>query len=186
MAAIGVAYAATLAVAFRVHGLREPIADPILAAMEVLTLVSALPILVLVAAIHDGAAAGRRVYGRIAVAFAALFAGTTSLVHFLELTARRQTGASGIVWPSAVYAAELLAWDVFLGLALLFAARVIDGRGPERAARIALLACGALCVAGVAGPVLANMRIQLIGVFGYAVLLPVACLLLARLFRGAA
>lgn len=185
VAAIGVAYVAVLAAGFRIHGLREPIADPVLAFMEVLTLLSAPPILVLVAAVHDGAAAERRVYGRIAVAFAALFAGTTSVVHFVELTARRQTGASGIVWPSAAYAAELLAWDVFLGLALLFAAPVLDGRGAERAARIALTACGALCLAGIAGPVLGNMRIQLIGVFGYAVVLPLACLLLARLFARA-
>ena len=35
-----------------------------------------------------------------------LVAGTTSVVHFVELTARRQLGSSGIVWPSAVYAVE--------------------------------------------------------------------------------
>jgi hypothetical protein len=130
--AIGVAYAATLAVGFAVHGLSEPIADPILAVMEVLTLLSAPALVVLVAAIHDGATADRRVYARVALAFAALFAGTTSVVHFVELTARRQLGASGIVWPSPAYAAELLAWDAFLGLALLFAAPVLDGTGPAR------------------------------------------------------
>jgi hypothetical protein len=38
-------------------------------------------------------------------------------VQFIELTAARQLDGGGIVWPSRVYVAELLAWDVFLGLA---------------------------------------------------------------------
>ena len=38
---------------FAVHGLAEPIVDPILALMEVLTLMSAPPMAVIMAAIHD-------------------------------------------------------------------------------------------------------------------------------------
>ena len=48
---IGVAYFITLAIGFAVHGLSQPIVDPILAIMEVLTLLSALPMVVLMAAI---------------------------------------------------------------------------------------------------------------------------------------
>ena len=103
----------------------------------------------------------------------------------MELTAARQLGEGGIVWPSRAYAAELLAWDVFLGLALLFAAPVFEGGGPERAVRRGLLACGALCLAGAVGPAVGNMRLQLVGVLGYAVVLPVVSVLLARVFaRG--
>jgi len=182
---IGVAYAIALAAGFARHGLRDPITDPILAIMEVLTLLSAPPLVTLMAAVHDRAAPPRKVYALTAFAFATLCAGTTSAVHFVELTATRQLGGGGIVWPSPVYAAELLAWDVFLGLALLFAAPVFDGGGPERAVRWGLLATGALCLAGTVGPVVGDMRLQLVGVLGYAVLLPVASFLLARLFaRG--
>lgn len=181
---IGVAYCVMLAIGFAVHGLSEPIVDPILALMEVLTLLSAPPMVVLMAAIHGRAPHDRRIHGVIALAFATLFAGITSAVHFVELTASRQTGRAGIVWPSAAYAAELLAWDLFLGLALLFAAQVFQGGGPERGVRRALLASGVLCVAGIAGPAVGNMRLQLLGVLGYAGVLPVACFLLARLFRG--
>jgi hypothetical protein len=81
-----------------------------------------------------------------------------------------------------VYAAELLAWDVFLGLALVFAARVFDGDGPERRVKRALLICGVLCLAGTIGPIVGNMRLQLVGVTGYAGVLPVATFWLARLF----
>ena len=52
----------------------------------------------------------------IALAFMVLVTGLTATVHFIDLTALRQTGMEGIVWPSAIYAVELLAWDVFLGL----------------------------------------------------------------------
>jgi hypothetical protein len=181
---VGVGYVFALAAGFARHGLNEPIGDPVLAVMEILTLLSALPIVTLMAAIHDRAAPERRPYGLIALAFATLCAGTTSAVHFVELTAARQLGEGGIVWPSRVYAAELLAWDVFLGLALVFAATVFDGGGSERAARRGLLACGVLCLAGALGPAVGNMRLQWVGVLGYAVVLPVVALLLARVFAG--
>jgi hypothetical protein len=182
---IGVAYALALAAGFTRHGLREPIGDPVLAVMELLTLLSAPPIVVLMAAVHDCATPSRKLYGLTALAFATLCAGTTSAVHFVELTAARQMGGGGIAWPSRVYATELLAWDVFLGLALVFAAPVFDRRGPERGVRGGLLACGVLCLAGAIGPAVGNMRLQLVGVLGYAVVLPGVSVLLAKVFaRG--
>jgi hypothetical protein len=180
---IGVAYLVPLAMGFAVHGLVEPIVDPILAIMEVLTLMSAPPMVVVMAAIHDYASVDRKIYGVIALAFTILFAGLTSAVHFVELTAGRQLGSGGIVWPSPMYAVEVLAWNMFLGLALLFAAPVFDGGGLERAVRRGLFVSGALCVAGIVGPVVGNMRLQLVGVLGYAGVLPVVCFMLARLFR---
>jgi hypothetical protein len=179
---IGVGYLCALAAGFARYGLSEPIADPVLAVMEVLTLLSAPPLVTLMAAIHDRAAPGLKVYGVAALAFATLCAGITSAVHFAELTAARQLGGGGIVWPSRTYAVELLAWDVFLGLALMFAAATFAGRGPERRVRRGLLACGALCLAGAAGPAVGHMRLQLVGVLGYGGVLPVVALLLARLF----
>jgi hypothetical protein len=184
MVLIGLAYAVTLTIGVAVHGLTEPIVDPVLAVMEVLTLMSAPLIVVVVAAIHDYAPVNRKVYGSIALAFAVLFAGMTSAVHFVELTAVRQRGAGGIVWPSPEYAVELLAWNLFLGLALLFAAQVFDGTGRERGVRGGLFISGILCVAGIVGPAVGNMRLQLVGVVGYAVALPVPCFMLARLFRN--
>jgi hypothetical protein len=180
---VGIAYAIALTVGFAVHGLAEPIVDPILAVMEVLTVLSALPMVVLMAAIHSFAAADRKVFGVVALAFTILFAGATIAVHFVELTARRQLGSAGIVWPSAAYAVELLAWNLLLGLALLFAARVFAGMGRERNVRRGMHVTGLLCIAGVVGPVVGNMRLQLVGVFGYAAALPVVCLMVASVFH---
>jgi hypothetical protein len=179
---IGVAYFVTLAIGFAVHGLSEPIVDPILAIMEVLTLMSALAMVVMMAAVHGHASVDRKIYGVIALAFTILFSGTTSVVHFVELTALRQLGSAGIVWPSTDYAVELLAWNLFLGLSLLFAAPVFTGVA-ESGVRRGLFIGGVLCVAGTVGPVVGNMRIQLIGVLGYAGVLPVVAFMLTRLFR---
>ena len=181
---IGVAYLVTLTIGFTVYGLNEPIVDPVLAVMEVLTLMSAPFIVVMMAAIHDYASIDRKVYGLVALAFAILFVGMTSAVHFVELTALRQRGSGGIVWPSPEYAVELLAWNLFLGLALLFAAPVFDSGGAQRGVRRGLLISGVLCVAGIIGPAIGNMRLQLVGVLGYAVVLPVVSFMLARLFRS--
>jgi hypothetical protein len=182
LAGIGIAYLFALAAGFARHGLQEPITDPVLAIMEVLTFLAGPAIVILMAAIHERAMPERRIYGLIALVFGALCAGTTSAVHFIELTAARQMEGGGIVWPSRTYAAELLAWDVFLGLALVFGACVFAGGGRERTVKRGLLACGALCLAGTIGPLVGDMRLQLVGVLGYAGLLPVVSCFLTRLF----
>jgi len=57
---IGLAYIAVLAAGFAKHGLAEPIVDPVLAVMEVLTLRSAPLLIVMMAAVHGYAPAERR------------------------------------------------------------------------------------------------------------------------------
>ncbi len=182
---IGVLYAVTLAVGFLQVGFDDPIVDPVLAIMEVLTLLSASALVVTMASVHWYAADERKVYAVIALAFTVAFAGVTSVVHFVELTAVRQLGEGLITWPSAAYSAELLAWDWFLGLGLIFAAPVFSGAGIQRWVRRTLLLSGVLTIAGTAGPLIGDMRLQRIGIVGYAVVLPVACFLLMRLFNSA-
>jgi len=184
VALIGVAYVMVLGIGIARFGLERPITDPVLAVMEALTIVSAPALLVALAAVQEAAAPPQKHWGTVAVAFGILFAGLTSAVHFIELTAGRQMGTGSLVWPSPAYAAELLAWDWFLGLALLFAAPVFVGDVPEiRRVRRAFRVAGALCLAGTVGPVLGDMRLQRLGIVGYAVVLPLAFFWLARLFR---
>ena len=180
---VGVAYGIALIIGFATRGLSAPIVDPLLAIMEVLTLIAALLLLVVMAAIHARASPDRKLAGAVAFAFMMLATGTTGVVHFVELTAMRQLGSASLVWPSPMYAAELLAWDVFLGLSLVFAALTFDNSGRERHVRRGILMCGTLCLLGVVGPAVGDMRLQLVGVFGYGGVLPVVCLLVSRLFR---
>jgi hypothetical protein len=180
---IGVAYVVTLAVGFASAGLAKPIVDPVLAVMEILTLLSAPILVVLMAAVHAYAEPRHRVHGSIAFAFMVLMAGLTSSVHFVELTAVRQSAAASLTWPSTAYALELLAWDVFLGFSLLFAAPVFTAGKLEGAIRAGLYVAGTLCLVGVLGPTSGDMRLQFIAVAGYAGVLPAVFLLLAMLFR---
>lgn len=180
---VGVVYLAVLAVGMAKYGLSEPIGDPILAVMEVLTLVSAPPLVLLIVAMHEVAGRERRMWGVVALCFISMFAVTTSAVHAVELTAGRQLGWQGLVWPSTTYALELLAWDWFLGLALMAAAETLSPQPSDARLRRGLRLTGMLCLIGSVGPVVGNMRLQLIGVLGYGLALPVLAFALARWFR---
>jgi hypothetical protein len=180
---VGVFYAITVAVGMYTAGFTNPIVNPILAIMEALTLVAAPLLVILMSSIHFTTQPDFKVYSLIALAFMILVAGLTSAVHFIGLTALRQTGTEGIVWPSMLYAVELLAWDIFLGLSLLFAAPVFQGEGLKRKIRSTLIITGVLCITGILGPVTGNMRLQFISVLGYGVFLPVVWLMIARDFQ---
>jgi hypothetical protein len=180
---VGIAYLLTLVVGMASSGLTTPILDPILAVMEVLTLLSAPLLVIMVAAVYSWAPAEYKVHGLVALAFTVVAAGLTSCVHFVGLTVLRQTGTAAIQWPSVSYALELLAWDIFLGLALIFAAPVFQGGGLRRAVRLTMACAGYLSLAGTAGPAIGDLRWQRVGILGYGTVLPVAALLLAILFR---
>jgi hypothetical protein len=62
------------------------------------------------------------------------------------------------------------------------AAPAFTGSGLQTAVRRGLILIGDVCVAGLLGPVLGHLRFQLLGIGGYAVVFPRACLLLAILF----
>jgi hypothetical protein len=49
--------------------------------------------------------------------------------------------------------------------------------------RRAFRVTGALCLAGTIGPVLGDMRLQRLGIVGYAVVLPLSFFWLARLLQ---
>jgi hypothetical protein len=181
---LGLAYFVAVLIGFATRGLSAPIVDPLLAIMELLTLLVAPILLVMMGAVRGRAPEPQKTIGALAFAFMTLATGLTSAVHFVALTATRQLGSASLVWPSAAYAVELLAWDGFLGLSLIFAAFTFQSAGRERHVRRGLLACGLLCLLGIIGPATGNMRLQFVGVFAYGALLPVVCLLLSRLFRG--
>jgi uncharacterized membrane protein YhaH (DUF805 family) len=181
---VGALYGVALIVGFTTRGLSAPIVDPLLAIMEVLTMIAAPLLLILMAAIHGRASHDRRIAGVVALTCMALATGITSVVHFVELTAMRQLGSASLVWPSPLYAAELLAWDVFVGFSLVAASFTLENDGRAHRVRSGLLICGVLCLLGGVGPAVGSMRLQLVGVFGYGAVLPVVCLGISHLFRG--
>jgi hypothetical protein len=168
--------------------------DPFRTVMEILMSLAALAMLALMAAVHCFAPVGAKASTLAAFGFMVLAVGTTCSIHFVELTvARRIEQAHDPVlsvvfftrWPSVFFALDLLAWDLFLGFSLLFAAPAFRGDGLEAAVRLALIFSGALCVTGILGPALGDLHFQLLGIAGYAAAFPLACLLMAILFGRA-
>ena len=81
------------------------------------------------------------------------------------------------------YTLDILAWDWFFALSVLFAATVFKATRLERTLRYVLLASGVLSLIGLFGVPLAIMHVEYwltvrnIGIIGYAVVSPIAFLL---------
>lgn len=172
-------------------------ADPYLAMLEILMSLCAVALVVMMAAVCRYAPPDRKTHGLVALACMIVFVVLTCGVHFVSLTVGRQIQPKVVSpllsgqlsfeqWPTLALALDLLAWDFFLGLSLLFAAPVFKGDGPPNRVRVSLIGAGILCLAGVLGPAFGQMHIQYLGIAGYAFVLPIACLLLAMLFRRSA
>lgn len=180
---VGIGYAITVTIGIAQAGLDKPIVDPVLAVMEVITLIAGFLIVILMAAIYGYAIEDRKPLALVALSFGVLMAGLTGCVHFVALSSGRQTDFTVLQWPSVYYAVELLAWDVFLGLSLLFSAQIFTGSGLYSAARWSLTVTGVMCLIGAIGPIVGNMAVQRIGIIGYGILLPISCLILTFVFR---
>jgi hypothetical protein len=87
-------------------------------------------------------------------------------------------------WPSLLYAVDVVAWDIFFGLALLFTAPVFHASG-HIAVRNGLLIAGALCIVGIVGPAVNHIALRQIGIIGYAIVWPIVCIPLSKAFRQA-
>jgi hypothetical protein len=194
LAAFGVAYAVSMVAGFAAMGnLSKPLEDPYLAIMEVLILIMA-PVLVLLAVvIHACAPEGTKTYSMTALGWMLLVAGFTMTVHLVQLTVVRRIDPSAIHgfqylfnwhWPSVLYGVDIVAWDIFFALALLFAAPVFHAAG-HVAVRNGLLIAGAMCLVGVIGPAVNHIALRQIGIIGYAIVWPIVCVPLSNAFRQA-
>ena len=168
--------------------------EPYLAIAEVMTIVGAPLLILLMAAIHECAPQRARVFSLTAIGWIVLLAGSTVIVHFVNLTLWRQISVQqkieyvrflGWEWPSMMFAIELVAWHLFFGLSIFFAAFAFKGKGRERSVRITLIITGLLCIFGLIGPVVGDLTWRLVGVCGYGIGFPIVCVLIARVFRNA-
>jgi hypothetical protein len=88
-------------------------------------------------------------------------------------------------WPSVVYALDILGWDVFFPLSMLFAAPVFWGSRLAAWMRVLMTASGVLALAGVSGVVVGDMQLRNIGIVGYVGVFLVVTAQLAVLFHRA-
>lgn len=189
---LGVVYAVTTVLGFlSLKSPQDPIGDPYFTIMELLIVLMAPLMVVSMVAVHAYAPAEVKVYSLTALCFMILLAGITSSVHFVILTVSRQIETAGLTgvplllsfkWPSVAYTLDILAWDWFFALSMLFAAPVFKGGRLEIAVRILMIVSGVLSLAGLIGVPLADMQVRNIGIIGYAGVALVVFLLLGIVF----
>jgi hypothetical protein len=189
---LGIGYVVTLASGLlSLRSPQQPIGDPFFPILEILTILSAPLMVALMVSVHAWAPPDAKAYSLTALVFMSLLAGVTCAVHFVILTVGRQIDAAGhpwlplffsFAWPSVPYALDILAWDLFFGLSMLFAAPVFSGDRHVASIRVVMIVSGVLALAGISGAVIGDMQLRMIGAFGYAGLFPVVALLLALLF----
>lgn len=189
--AISIAYAAIMVAGFVSLGnLSGPLPDPYLGVAEVLILVMAPAMVVLMAAVHACAPVRLRLFSLLAFGWMLVAACLTMTVHVVELVVARRVDPAAVpgfarlfdfAWPSMLYAVDVVAWDLLLGLSLLCAAFVFTGHR-YRAVRRGLMVSAALCLAGLVGPATDVLAWRGIGILGYVVAFPAACLWLSRAF----
>src|SRR5215210_3251293 len=187
-----VAYAVTLTVGLlSLQSSQEPIGDPMFTILEVLIIIMMPAMVALMVAVYAWAPRHAKTRGLTAVVFMGLLAGLTCVVHFCILTLSRQPAFAGqpwlplvlsFEWPSVTYALDILAWDVFFALSMLFAAPVFRGSRQAAWIRVLMIASGALSLAGLSGVVVGDMRLRNIGIVGYVGVFPVLAALLTVLF----
>jgi hypothetical protein len=166
-----------------------PLPDPYLAIAEVLILVMAPIMVALMMAIHQCAPRQAKPYTQVALGWMFAAAASTTVVHFVELTVARHVKAAalpgyarvfGFKWPSTFYAIDIVAWDVFFGLSLLFAVPTFTHRRGATRVRRGLVASGSLCLIGLIGPFANALGWRTIGILGYTVVFGLTCLPLSR------
>jgi hypothetical protein len=175
----------------------DQIGDPYFTMMEILIFLMAPFMVVSMIAVHAYATTDVKAYSFTALVFMIVMAVITSSIHFVVLTVSRQIEAAGFTWaplffsfswPSVAYTADILSWDWFFALSILFAVPVFKGDGLERVLRYLIIASGILSLVGLLGVPLAIMNVgywvtvRNIGIVGYALVAPVAFLLMGIVF----
>ncbi|RXA20576.1 hypothetical protein EQO05_05525 [Methanosarcina sp. MSH10X1] len=172
----------------------DPIGDPYFSILELLIIVTAPLMVIVMVAVHAYASPDTKIYSLASLAFMTIMAGITCSVHFVILTVSRQVEAAGFPWGSlffsfrwlsVVYTLDILAWDFFFALSMLFAAPVFKIGRLEKIVRILMILSGVLSLAGLIGVPLANMNLRNIGILGYAGVSIVLFLVLGIVFGRA-
>src|SRR5215212_6552450 len=190
-----VAYAVTLIVGLASLGSpQEPIGDPMFTILEILIITMMPAMVALMVAVHSWAPMHAKTLSLTSVVFMGLLAGVTCSLHFVILTLGRQPEFTGqpwlplvlsFNWPSVAYALDILGWDVFFALSMLFAAPVFWGSRLAAWIRVLVIASGALALAGLSGVVVGEMQLRNIGIVGYVGVFLIVAALLAVLFYRA-
>src|SRR5215204_5012390 len=190
-----VAYAVTLAMGLAsLESPQQPIGDLKFTILEVLIITMMPAMVAFMVTVHAWAPMHAKTLSLTSLVFMGMLAGLTCSVHFCILTLSRQpefTAQSWLPlvlsfnWPSVAYALDILGWDVFFALSMLFAAPAFWGSRLAAWIRVLMIASAVLALAGLSGVVVSDMQLRNIGIVGYVgVFLVVAALLSVLFYRA--
>ena len=190
-----VAYAVTLTVGLlSLASPNDPVGPPAFSILEILILVLMPAMVALMVAVHAWAPQRLKVLSLTALVFVSLLAVVTCSLHFVILTVSHQPAFAGQAWrplvfefrwPSVAYALDILAWDVFFPLAMLFAAPVFGGSRLGGWIRWTMVASALFALGGLAGVATNDMQVRNVGIVGYVGVFLVVDVLLGVLFHRA-
>ena len=170
---------------------KDPISEPFFSILELLIIILSPAMVIVMAVVHAWTPPGKKTFSLIALIFMSLLAGLTCTLHFVILSVSHQIASESLPWlpvifsfkwPSVAYAIDILAWDIFFPLSMLFAAPLFKGSRLKTSIRVLMTTSGILAFAGLIGLPFGDMQLRMIGVVGYAVVYPFAIAFLAILF----
>jgi hypothetical protein len=169
----------------------DQIGNPYFTILELLIIILGPLMVTTIGVVHMYASSQQKIYSLLALVFISIATLITCSLHFAILTLSRQPAFADLDWtpllfsfnwPSVAYALDILAWDVFFALSMLFASAVFRERGLERVVRFFLITSGVISLIGIIGIPLNNMQIRNLGIAGYTAFAIVVFFLLGLAF----
>lgn len=162
------------------------IRDQVRMFMEIATVVSALVLLLLSLALKQAYASQQVFFSEISVVFMTILVTLTSVVHFVSVTVSDRiiaetpllTPLLSLNWPSVLLSIDILAWDMFFGLAFIFMGLSLRQQPALSPTRYLMILSGSLSLVGLIALPFDNMDIRYIGIFGYTVMPIISCVFL--------
>lgn len=168
---------------------QDSIGNPYFTIMEILSILISVLMMLSLTAVYFYDVSTDKYFSLTALILMCFTSGITTCVHFLVLSISHSVEAEQLQslslflsfkWPSVVYVLDILAWDFFYGLSMLFASQIFNKGRYEKNLKVLLFISGILSLIGLIGIPLQNIQIRNIGIIGYAVIGPVAFFLIGK------
>jgi hypothetical protein len=180
-------------VATVVSGTGFPPTGLFLTLISVDTLLAAVAMIFLWSVLHICVPADRKIFSLSSLAMVTILAALTGITRFVQISLVPQSIAAGKTDGLDLFKVygefslmadiEVLAWGVFLGLALLCLAPVFFKQQKERPLFWTLIISGLLCLIGAVGKVLSLVPLVFVGILGWGVGFTIATGLIVIWFR---
>lgn len=170
----------------------DPIGNPYFTVLELLIIILGPLMVFLLVFVQKSTPEKLKIFSSTALIFMSIMAAITCSLHFVILTLSRQEVflnqdwsllVFSFNWPSIAYALDILAWDFFFALSMLFLSATFRKKGMEKLIQILLVVSGILSLIGLLGVPMNNMQVRNIGILGYTIFPIIVFFLIGIIFN---